>query len=460
MRQLDYYSGPFAIQVAQLIYSKLAADSDPKRATAYRERARLYAQDFVHYFDPQGRAVPFGRSTTYRFAMAAFWGALAFADVELPAPLTWGVVKGLLLRNLRWWGTQYDIFTPQGTLTIGYTYPNMFFTENYNSPGSPYWCMKAFLPLILPESHPFWAAEEEPYPESTLPSVHAMEHPGHIACHLGGHSFLLSSGQACGYPLRATEAKYGKYAYSSAFGFCVPTGTVGLDMQPPDNMLALSEDLPDPAQGTDAVGAAGGATGGGGGDGGAWKHRRLAPGARIETRDGSGPVLISSWTPWADVTVTSWLVPPSPATPNWHVRAHRVNTGGRALLSAEGPWAVYGQAEKDGRHLGAFDGREGVDTTAAAAAFAVSREGVVGIRELGPQLREAQMLRVDANSNINHSRTVLPLLRKTLARGETYVFVTAVFAVPASVDSWREAWRPAWEKPPAVPAWLKEEAEL
>jgi hypothetical protein len=26
--------------------------------------------------------------------MAAFWGALAYADVEPPAPLTWGHVKG------------------------------------------------------------------------------------------------------------------------------------------------------------------------------------------------------------------------------------------------------------------------------------------------------------------------------------------------------------------------------
>jgi len=99
---MDYYSGSFAIQYLQLLCSKLLADSDPTQAEEYRERARLYAPDFLHYFDPQGRAITFGRSLTYRWAMVGFWAAVAYADVELPAPLTWGVVKGLYLRNLRW----------------------------------------------------------------------------------------------------------------------------------------------------------------------------------------------------------------------------------------------------------------------------------------------------------------------------------------------------------------------
>lgn len=73
-----------------------------------------------------GRSIPFGRSVGYRFAMVSFWGALAYADVELPAPLTWGMVKGIVLRHLRWWQTQHDIWSPSGTLTIGYSYPNMY----------------------------------------------------------------------------------------------------------------------------------------------------------------------------------------------------------------------------------------------------------------------------------------------------------------------------------------------
>jgi len=159
---MDYYSGSFAIQTTQLIYSRGAQDFDPERCEQYRARAREFAVTFVHYFDPQGRAIPFGRSTTYRFAMAAFWGAMAFANVDPPAPLSWDIVKGLLLRHLRWWAGQRSIFSCDGCLTIGYTYPNMFMTENYNSPGLPYWCCLTFLPLALDDHHVFWTTPEEP----------------------------------------------------------------------------------------------------------------------------------------------------------------------------------------------------------------------------------------------------------------------------------------------------------
>jgi hypothetical protein len=52
--QLDYYSSSFAIQFAQLVYSRLAEDFDPERCEEYRNRARKFALDFVHYFDEEG----------------------------------------------------------------------------------------------------------------------------------------------------------------------------------------------------------------------------------------------------------------------------------------------------------------------------------------------------------------------------------------------------------------------
>lgn len=135
--EMDYYSSSFAIHFLQLLYARLAGDEDPERAAEFKKRAQIVALDMAHYFDETGRAIPFGRSVGYRFAMCAFWGALAYADVELPAPLTWGMVKGIVMRHLRWWQTQPDIWSSSGTLTIGYSYPNMYMAENYNSPGSP-----------------------------------------------------------------------------------------------------------------------------------------------------------------------------------------------------------------------------------------------------------------------------------------------------------------------------------
>jgi hypothetical protein len=146
-RQADYYSGSFAIQFSQSLYSKFAADLDPKRTAIYQQRVREYGSSFWRYFDAKGKsfltlknramnmtyeneytgaAIPFGRSLTYRFACGGFFAALAVAEVpDMPAPLSSaGAVKGFLLRHLRWWASHSDdIFYPDGTMNIGYLYP-------------------------------------------------------------------------------------------------------------------------------------------------------------------------------------------------------------------------------------------------------------------------------------------------------------------------------------------------
>jgi hypothetical protein len=444
-RQMDYYSGSFAIQYLQLLYAKLAADTDPTQADEYKERARQYALDFVHYFDPEGRAVTFGRSLTYRWAMVAFWGSVVFADVELPAPLSWGVVKGIWLRNLRWWTSQHDIFQPNGLLSIGYSYPNTYLAENYNSPGSPYWAMLAFAPLAQPASHPFWQATEEPHPFATERVIRPLPHPRHITVRSGGHTFLLSSGQSCHYPLKNTQAKYGKFAYSSAFAYSVSTGPYTLEQVVPESALALSDD-----------------------DGETWKMRRALNGgdSAIETHDGT-PVLVSSMKPWHDVDVLTYLVPPANDTPNWHVRAHRVRTG-RALQTAEGAFAVYGCRAHDGRNLINLDGSlvapsasapaEGC-TADASGAFAASRSGAVGIADLVRGDRKGVVVLADANSNLEHARSVLPTVQEGLAAGSTTWFVTAVFALPGSVEGWEGKWKAGWEARPQVPGWLRSKVE-
>ncbi|KAF7317855.1 hypothetical protein MKEN_00873400 [Mycena kentingensis (nom. inval.)] len=429
--QLDYYSSSFAIQFAQLVYSKLMNEEDPARCEEYRNRARKFALDFVHYFDTEGRAVPFGRSLTYRFAMSSFWGALAFADVDLPAPLTWGVVKGLQLRNLRYWTKQPGAYNPDGTLTIGFTYPNHNMTENYNSPGSPYWCCKSFITLSLPETHPFWSAKEEPYPSSLLNTVKILKHPLHIATNIGNHFYILSSGQQCSYPVKQGAAKYGKLAYSSAFGYSVPVGNGTLEELGGDSTLALSDDA-----------------------GETWKCRRDTREARFENG-----WLRSMWYPWKDVAVETWLVPPTSTAPLWHLRVHRIRTG-RELWSAEGAWAIYAQ-RPDGRHLDAVaEDSEAFGTFGdEGVARAVSRAGVSGIVDLQQSGKRAGVaLRTDANSNLIAARAILPTLRGAHVPGGRDIWlVTAVFGLPAAglVEEEKtgadKGWFDGWEKRPVVP---------
>lgn len=77
----DYYV-PMAFHFYSLLATRIAASPAPPRIARAVERARLFAQDFQHYFAADGSALPFGRSLTYRFAQGAFWGGLAFAGVE------------------------------------------------------------------------------------------------------------------------------------------------------------------------------------------------------------------------------------------------------------------------------------------------------------------------------------------------------------------------------------------
>jgi len=380
--------------------------------------------------------------------MAGFWGAVAFADLELPAPLTWGVVKGLLLRNLRYWTQQKEILTNDGTLSIGYLYPNQFMSENYNSPGSPYWFCLSFAPLALPETHPFWTAKEEPFPTNAIPSVKALTQPKHIMSNRGDHTFLLSSGQMCHYPVRASESKYGKFAYSSAFGYSVPTGGYFIEAVGHDNMIAVTED-PE-------------------GMGEVWRVRRVATDARIEQRDGA-PVLISGWKPFKDVDVDTWLIAPTEQAPNWHMRVHRI-TAGRDIRTNEAAWALTGTKAGDGRELEALrmtgegSSRSGDVSTAdeglhaeAGEALAVTSAGAVGIVELvAGKDRVGKVLAADANGNMCAKRSVLPSLSSEIKQGEVGWYVTAVYALPESAKGWKGRWRSGWEKRPEVPGWVKE----
>ncbi len=207
-------------------------------------------------------------------------------------PAYLGYVNGLLLRNLRWWQTQGQLWSPTGTLNVGYCFPNIYMAENYNFPQSPMWATLAFICLAVPPDHPFWTAKEEPYPSYLLPKVKALKHPGHITSYLGGHRFILSSSQACSYPMKGTHAKYGSFAYSSAYGYSVPTGCFTLEQFALASHLGLSDDR-----------------------GEFWKTRRLCEVAVIEDRDNQ-PVLRSIWRPFPDVKIETYLLPPVEAPPN------------------------------------------------------------------------------------------------------------------------------------------------
>ncbi|WP_052000956.1 DUF2264 domain-containing protein [Gracilibacillus halophilus] len=273
---VDYYT-PFAIHYYSLFYATMMEEDDPVRAQTYKERAKTFAEDFIYWFSADGRSIPYGRSLTYRFAQASFWSAYVFAGLD-HIPL--GVVKGIILRHLRYWMKQ-DIFLPDGTLSIGYQYPNLLMAENYNAPGSPYWGLKVLFILALPDEHAFWSVEEKEMP--SLPNRAHHIKPSFMIERDDDHVVLFSPGYLHTNGHAHVSAKYEKFAYSNQFGFSVPRAEWGLEQGAYDSMLAVSEQ--------DQF----------------YRVKRTV--VEKEIRDG---IIHFTWKPWHDVTIETWLIPGLP----------------------------------------------------------------------------------------------------------------------------------------------------
>lgn len=300
-RPRDYYNA-MALHFYGLFYSKLMVHYDPERCEILRDRATLFAKDFIHMFASDGSAIPFGRSMIYRFAQVAFWSAAIFAEIDC---IPMGVIKGILLRNLRWW-KQQQILDSRGILTVGYSYNNLMLAEDYNSPGSPYWCCKIFLILLLPDEHPFWKCTEEKLPLQER--VHCISHSGHLVHHdvINEHHYLLNAGQFPAKNYNNSESKYCKFSYSSLFGFNLERSRYGLELNSCDSSLLLSE------------------------NDGYYRGRRIS----VETKV-SPESIYTEWHPWADVKIKTWLIP----LVSGHIRVHLIDTN-RSLECVEGGYPI------------------------------------------------------------------------------------------------------------------------
>ena len=391
--RFDWY-GAFALHTYGLLYAASGL-GDPARAGRFAQRARRFAHDLVHWYAPDGAALAFGRSMTYRFAQAAFWGALALADVEA---LPWGQAKGLYLRNLRHWSTR-PIADRDGVLSLGYGYANPLLVEGYSSPGSPYWAMKAFLALAAPADHPFWQADEEPLAGDGDPVVQVG--PAMVLSHDAEQVLAVTAGQEVAGWLSDGLAKYQRFAYSSHFGF------------------SADADRPD---------------GGGTGDSTLW----LTDGDGNRRRRGTpvdvehvGDLVASRWRPWPDVVVDTVVWGRAP----WHGRAHRIRSGRRLVV------------EEFGFALGLAPDRAGGathhDEAGPGVAVVTSPRGRSGLVDRSDR-RSGQVRAAAPNTNLEWPRTRVPSLRGPIGGGTHDLVCVVLGSGPEGVA--------AWDDPPEVPA--------
>lgn len=246
--------------------------------------------------------------------------------------------------------------------------------------------------------------------------------------------------------MKGTHAKYGAFAYSSAFGYSVSPSYFTLGQYALASQLGFSDD---------------------GGE--FWKARRLSDYSALEEREGL-PVLVSNWKPFPDIKVKTILIPPVQAAPNWHLRVHRIEAG-REVMTADGSFAIANTRAVDGRYLDPYDPNilEGTFprylnnydartqdgwSRGDQGAFAVSK-GAVGIRALEPDSqRRGTLIEADANSNVMESRTVIPTLEHTILKGQTVAYISAIYAKPAGSNVPKVDYLSGWDCPPEVPKWV------
>ncbi len=282
----DYYV-PFAMHFYGLVYAIFMKDCDPERCQRFIDRAMIFGKNFAYWFAENGGAMPYGRSQTYRFAQASFYSACVMAKIE-PIPLA--QMKGIIFRHLNYW-LERPIFDHDGVLTIGYEYPNLTMAESYNAPGSPYWALKLFACLVLPEDDEFWKIDMAPLPE--FENIKTFKEGKLVIQRTkDGHAVSFPLGLQMGHVHKHMEEKYSKFAYSTKYGFSVMHTPFNFNEAAPDSVLSFEID-------------------------GHIFIRRTIDGGYVE--DGK---VISDWSPFAGIKVHSEIVP----TESGHIRQHVIES--------------------------------------------------------------------------------------------------------------------------------------
>ena len=324
--------------------------------------------------------------------------ALALADVEA---LPWGVVKGLYLRVLRNWST-LPIAERDGVLGVGYGYVNPRVGETYVSSCSPYWAMKAFLPLALPDDHPFWAAEERPVPSPTGPAV--QRHAAMVVTGDAEQALAVCAGQPAPAFVSDGRAKYARLAYTSLGGPCLELGR-DVDGRVVDATVSVVRNEE--------------------------RAVRESPTDAHVSRD----AVTSRWEPWPGVAVETTVRGAAP----WHARVHVVETSDPLLVE---DWGFSLGYEREREEVTGFE-----SDVALGRAVATSPYGCSGIVDPAGAAA-AHLRRTPPNADVVHPRAVVPVLVTRLDPGR--------HRLPSRVYRSGPAGASAWSDPPAtLLAWVE-----
>ncbi|MDW2800015.1 DUF2264 domain-containing protein [Clostridium boliviensis] len=403
--KMDYYIA-FAFHFYGQIYASFMKELDPVWSATLMERREVFSRDFIYMFNNDGTSVPFGRSLTYRFAHVSFFSAFAFLGGR---SLDYGVIKNLICGNLKKW-FELPIMDHAGVMTVGYQYPNLIMSEHYNGCGSPYWALKAFLVLALPEDHEFWRAKPKTF---TYEKQKKLSIPHMIITHDQDETVMAYvAGQHCPGNHGHVSEKYEKFVYSNRFGFSISRG-YELNDGAFDNTIAFSHS-------------------------GENRYTMMNGCLSYVTEE---DFLRVTYHPINGVTAESIIVPCSP----WHVRIHRIVCE-QDIDVSEGGFCLPAEDES-GKRYEKSQLNQGAGRAAAVLPWGIS--GVVSLTG-----GDGEVLQCFPNTNLLYPLTVMPLVKHHLKKG-SHILVSCVFG-DMSEDRelrWNQMPKVSWQEAIVTVEW-------
>lgn len=234
----DYYS-MWAFQMYGMFWSEYFGKKYyPEYAARFAENFKPLKNNYPYMFGRDGEMIMWGRSISYRFGATA---PLAFTGIENDPATNYGwmrrIASGALLQFL-----QNPDYLKDRVPTLGFYGAFEPAVQSYSCRGSVYWCAKAFLGLLLPESNPYWSAVENEGPWATKEMakgtvVNKFEQGPHILItdypNIGAaeiRSWCNAKIAGVSEPYRGSEP-YNRLAYNSAFPWQAdgPNGEVAMN---------------------------------------------------------------------------------------------------------------------------------------------------------------------------------------------------------------------------------------
>lgn len=152
----DYYSMWAYQSYGPLWAEMLGKKQYPEIARQFLENQRDIVDNYPYMFSRDGRMNMWGRSIPYRFAAVTPLPLLEYGGHE---GVNYGWMRRIASSTLLQFLQNPD-FLENGVPSMGFYGSFAPAVQIYSCRGSVYWCGKAFLGLLLPESSQYWSAVE------------------------------------------------------------------------------------------------------------------------------------------------------------------------------------------------------------------------------------------------------------------------------------------------------------